>query len=238
MAPLTRNRAGAGQVPSPLAPACYAQRASAGLIISEAAQVSAAGQGYRDTPGHLFGGAGGRLAPRHRRRTRGARQDRAAALACRPQLACVAAARRRLAGLERGVRMRIRSPRTATCRSNSCATASTIAPTLMADRSRTACAFRSKSYARLPRKSAPSAPACACPRAPTSMTRSRTATRKRCSTISSPSSSSGCASMRRSSGSLAVFARFEPPALDREPEFAVDLQIVARFRRQRREHRL
>ena len=51
MAPLTRNRAGAGFVPSVLAASYYAQRASAGLIISEATQVSAQGQGYQDTPG-------------------------------------------------------------------------------------------------------------------------------------------------------------------------------------------
>ncbi|HEX5805821.1 MAG TPA: alkene reductase [Macromonas sp.] len=51
MAPLTRNRAGAGLVPSELAATYYAQRASAGLIITEATQVSAQAQGYQDTPG-------------------------------------------------------------------------------------------------------------------------------------------------------------------------------------------
>ncbi len=51
MAPLTRNRAGAGLVPSPLAATYYAQRASAGLIITEATQISAQAQGYQDTPG-------------------------------------------------------------------------------------------------------------------------------------------------------------------------------------------
>lgn len=51
MAPLTRNRAGDGLVPSPLASTYYAQRASAGLIITEATQVSAQAQGYQDTPG-------------------------------------------------------------------------------------------------------------------------------------------------------------------------------------------
>ncbi len=51
MAPLTRNRAGPGQVPSPLAVEYYRQRASAGLIISEATQVCPEGQGYLDTPG-------------------------------------------------------------------------------------------------------------------------------------------------------------------------------------------
>ena len=51
MAPLTRNRAGAGLVPSQFAAEYYAQRASAGLIITEATQVSKQAQGYQDTPG-------------------------------------------------------------------------------------------------------------------------------------------------------------------------------------------
>lgn len=51
MAPLTRSRAGAGLVPSELAPAYYSQRAGAGLIITEATQVSVQAQGYQDTPG-------------------------------------------------------------------------------------------------------------------------------------------------------------------------------------------
>ena len=52
MAPLTRNRAvPPGMVPSPLAIDYYGQRASAGLLITEASQVSQQGQGYQDTPG-------------------------------------------------------------------------------------------------------------------------------------------------------------------------------------------
>ena len=51
MAPLTRNRAVAGFVPNPLAIEYYGQRASAGLLITEASQVSQQGQGYQDTPG-------------------------------------------------------------------------------------------------------------------------------------------------------------------------------------------
>lgn len=51
MAPLTRNRAGAGLVPSELAATYYGQRASAGLLITEATQVSPQAQGYQDTPG-------------------------------------------------------------------------------------------------------------------------------------------------------------------------------------------
>jgi N-ethylmaleimide reductase len=51
MAPLTRNRALAGLVPNPLAAEYYGQRASAGLLITEASQISQQGQGYQDTPG-------------------------------------------------------------------------------------------------------------------------------------------------------------------------------------------
>lgn len=51
MAPLTRNRAGAGNVPTPLNATYYAQRASAALIVSEATPVCAEGHGYPATPG-------------------------------------------------------------------------------------------------------------------------------------------------------------------------------------------
>lgn len=51
MAPLTRNRAAPGLLPSEHAAEYYAQRASAGLIITEATQVSVQAQGYQDTPG-------------------------------------------------------------------------------------------------------------------------------------------------------------------------------------------
>ena len=51
MAPMTRNRAGPGNVPGPLTATYYAQRASAGLIVSEATQVSPQGVGYPGTPG-------------------------------------------------------------------------------------------------------------------------------------------------------------------------------------------
>ena len=51
MAPLTRNRAGAGNVPGPINVIYYTQRASAGLLITEAAQVSPQGIGYPATPG-------------------------------------------------------------------------------------------------------------------------------------------------------------------------------------------
>lgn len=51
MAPLTRNRAAAGNVPTALMAEYYAQRATAGLIVAEATQVVPEGQGYQDTPG-------------------------------------------------------------------------------------------------------------------------------------------------------------------------------------------
>ena len=51
MAPLTRSRAQAADVPGKLAAEYYAQRASAGLIIAEATQISPQGKGYAYTPG-------------------------------------------------------------------------------------------------------------------------------------------------------------------------------------------
>jgi 2,4-dienoyl-CoA reductase-like NADH-dependent reductase (Old Yellow Enzyme family) len=51
MAPLIRQRSGAGRTPGPMVADYYAQRASAGMIISEATSVSPMGVGYADTPG-------------------------------------------------------------------------------------------------------------------------------------------------------------------------------------------
>jgi len=51
MAPLTRSRAGAERLPNSLMAEYYRQRASAGLIISEATSVTPMGVGYADTPG-------------------------------------------------------------------------------------------------------------------------------------------------------------------------------------------
>src|SRR5260370_819228 len=51
MAPMTRSRAGAGSVPTGLMATYYQQRASAGLIVTEATQVSTQGVGYPGTPG-------------------------------------------------------------------------------------------------------------------------------------------------------------------------------------------
>ncbi|MDP2253503.1 MAG: alkene reductase, partial [Thiobacillus sp.] len=76
MSSLTRNRAGAGNVPTPLIAEYYRQRASAGLILTEATPICPEGHGYPRTPGiHTHGqiagwkpvtdavhGAGGRVA--------------------------------------------------------------------------------------------------------------------------------------------------------------------------------
>jgi 2,4-dienoyl-CoA reductase-like NADH-dependent reductase (Old Yellow Enzyme family) len=51
MAPLTRCRASEGRVPNVLMAEYYRQRASAGLIMSEATAVTPMGVGYPDTPG-------------------------------------------------------------------------------------------------------------------------------------------------------------------------------------------
>ncbi|GAB7521932.1 alkene reductase [Paraburkholderia sp. 2C] len=51
MAPLTRQRAGDIRVPNALMAQYYAERASAGLILSEATSVTPQGVGYADTPG-------------------------------------------------------------------------------------------------------------------------------------------------------------------------------------------
>jgi N-ethylmaleimide reductase len=51
MAPLTRNRATPSGVPGPWASRYYSQRASAGLIVTEATQISPMGKGYINTPG-------------------------------------------------------------------------------------------------------------------------------------------------------------------------------------------
>ena len=51
MAPMTRSRAGAGDVPTDLNVEYYRQRATAGLIVSEGTQPSPNGKGYCRTPG-------------------------------------------------------------------------------------------------------------------------------------------------------------------------------------------
>jgi len=51
MAPMTRNRAAEGNIPQDINVEYYRQRAGAGLIITEASQVSPEGVGYPATPG-------------------------------------------------------------------------------------------------------------------------------------------------------------------------------------------
>lgn len=51
MAPLTRSRAGSAGIPSEIVATYYAQRATAGLLISEATNISLQGRGYAYTPG-------------------------------------------------------------------------------------------------------------------------------------------------------------------------------------------
>jgi N-ethylmaleimide reductase len=51
MAPMTRNRADLHGVPQSMMATHYAQRASAGLIVTEATQASATANGYMNTPG-------------------------------------------------------------------------------------------------------------------------------------------------------------------------------------------
>ncbi|RYY79829.1 MAG: alkene reductase [Moraxellaceae bacterium] len=51
MAPLTRSRAGESRIPNDLMQEYYVQRASAGLIITEATAITPSAVGYADTPG-------------------------------------------------------------------------------------------------------------------------------------------------------------------------------------------
>jgi N-ethylmaleimide reductase len=51
MAPLTRNRVDSHRTPTPLMISHHEQRATTGLIVSEATQISPAGKDYLDTPG-------------------------------------------------------------------------------------------------------------------------------------------------------------------------------------------
>ena len=51
MAPMTRNRATDDGVPTSIMAEHYAQRATAGLIVSEGSQISTQGRGYPNTPG-------------------------------------------------------------------------------------------------------------------------------------------------------------------------------------------
>ena len=89
---------GAGNVPSDLAVTYYAQRASAGLIVTEGTQVSPQGVGYHRHAGHPRRGAGRGVAPGDRRRPRARRADLRPALARGADLAPAASAGRSAAG--------------------------------------------------------------------------------------------------------------------------------------------
>jgi hypothetical protein len=83
MSPLTRSRAGIERIPNALMAEYYTQRASAGLIISEATAVTPMGVGYADTPGGLVVSASGRLETGYPIGSQGGRAHVASTLACR-----------------------------------------------------------------------------------------------------------------------------------------------------------
>ena len=101
MAPLTRCRCSEGRVPNALMAEYYRQRASAGMIISEATSISADGRGLSRYAGHLVRCAGRGLEARHQRGARGGRDDPAAALARRPHLRSGLSRRQTAGGAER-----------------------------------------------------------------------------------------------------------------------------------------
>lgn len=84
MAPLTRLRSiEPGDIPTPLMGEYYRQRASSGLIITEATQISAQAKGYAGAPGLHSPEADCRLAENHRRRSCRKRSYRRPAVAHR-----------------------------------------------------------------------------------------------------------------------------------------------------------
>ncbi len=91
MAPLTRNRA-PDAIPTALMAQYYAQRASAGLLVSEGIAISPQGQGYADVPGLYSTEQLDGWKQVTERGAQGRRQDRRAAVACGPRLAHRAAA--------------------------------------------------------------------------------------------------------------------------------------------------
>ena len=76
MAPMTRMRAGPGHAPTPLNAEYYAQRASAGMIVTEGTAVSPQAQGFPECAGHLHRRPDRRLARDRGCRPRPRRQDR------------------------------------------------------------------------------------------------------------------------------------------------------------------
>ena len=108
LSPMTRSRAIDGNVPNPLAATYYAQRASAGLLITEATQVSPQGIGYIRTPGMHSPAQVAGWRQGHRRRPQGRRPDLRAALARRARLAS-GLSQRQIAGRPVGAPGRRRS---------------------------------------------------------------------------------------------------------------------------------
>jgi 2,4-dienoyl-CoA reductase-like NADH-dependent reductase (Old Yellow Enzyme family) len=81
MAPMTRSRSDENGLVPDFAVDYYAQRADAGLIVTEATNISPQAIGYAMTPGYLVRPAGRRLEAGHRCGSRRRGQDRPAALA-------------------------------------------------------------------------------------------------------------------------------------------------------------
>ena len=82
MAPMARNRTGPGQVPTPLMATYYEQRATTGLIVSEATQIAPDDKEHLDTPGIYSAEQKAGWRPRNRRGARQRRQNRTAVVAC------------------------------------------------------------------------------------------------------------------------------------------------------------
>ncbi len=101
MAPLTRCRADAGRVPNALMAEYYVQRASAGLILSEATSVTPMGVGYPDTPGIWSNDQVRGWSQRHQGDPRRWRQDLPATVARGPDLPPVVPERRNPGGAQR-----------------------------------------------------------------------------------------------------------------------------------------
>ena len=98
MAPLTRSRANKDDAPYEMHADYYGQRATAGLIISEATQISRQGKGYCLYARHPQRSPGSGLEEGDRRRSRQGRPHLPSALACRPHLAPRPSGERRASG--------------------------------------------------------------------------------------------------------------------------------------------
>ena len=89
MSPLTRCRASAGRVSNALMADYYRQRASAGLIFSEATSVTPMGVGYPRHARHLVRSTGRRLETDHQSHAWRGWPHLVAAVACRSHFASV-----------------------------------------------------------------------------------------------------------------------------------------------------